>query len=97
MKTQEELNAIKEEVETMNNKLAALTEKVLAQVSGGAVWSTEPIADCHVICNNPECEHYGHYVSAAVGPTAPGGGNYCVCDFCGELITTPYGNPIIIG
>ena len=36
MKTKEELNALKEEVETLNNKLAELTEEELAQVSGGA-------------------------------------------------------------
>ena len=35
MKTEEELNALKEEVETLNKKLAELTEEELAQVSGG--------------------------------------------------------------
>ena len=35
MKTKEELNALKEEVETMNKKLAELTEEELAQVAGG--------------------------------------------------------------
>ena len=35
MKTKEELNALKEEVETLNKKLAELTEEELAQVSGG--------------------------------------------------------------
>ena len=38
MKTKEELNALKEEVETVNKKLAELTEEELAQVSGGG-WS----------------------------------------------------------
>ncbi len=37
MKTQEELNALKEEVETLNKKLAELTEEELAQVSGGVL------------------------------------------------------------
>ena len=36
MKTKEELNALKEEVETVNKKLHELTEDELAQVSGGA-------------------------------------------------------------
>ena len=36
MKTTEELNAIKEEVETLNNKLKELTEEELEQVNGGA-------------------------------------------------------------
>ena len=35
MKTKEELNAIREEVETLNNKLKELTEEELAQVTGG--------------------------------------------------------------
>ena len=35
MKTKEELNALKKEVETLNKKLAELTEEELAQVSGG--------------------------------------------------------------
>ena len=35
-KTQEELNALKEEVETVNRKLHELTDEELAQVSGGA-------------------------------------------------------------
>ena len=35
MKTEEELNALKEEVETLNRKLHELTEEELAEVSGG--------------------------------------------------------------
>ena len=35
MKTKEELNAQKEEVETVSKKLHELTEEELAQVSGG--------------------------------------------------------------
>ena len=37
MKTKEELNALKEEVETLNKKLHELTEEELAQVSGGVL------------------------------------------------------------
>ena len=36
MKTEEELNALKEEVETLNNKLTKLTEDEFSQVNGGA-------------------------------------------------------------
>ena len=36
MKTPEELNALKEEVETLNKKLHELTEEELAQVTGGS-------------------------------------------------------------
>ena len=35
MKTKEELNALKEEVEALNKKLHELTEEELAQVTGG--------------------------------------------------------------
>ena len=35
MKTTEELNALKEEVESLNKKLAELTEEEVEQVSGG--------------------------------------------------------------
>ena len=35
MKTKEELNALKEEVETLNEKLAELSEDELAAVTGG--------------------------------------------------------------
>ena len=37
MKTKEELNALKEEVETLNKKLAELTDEELAQVSGSSI------------------------------------------------------------
>ena len=35
MKTKEELNALKEEVETLNRKLHELTDEELEQVTGG--------------------------------------------------------------
>ena len=35
MKSKEELNALKEEVETLNKKLAELSDEELAQVCGG--------------------------------------------------------------
>ena len=37
MKTTEELNALKNEVEVLNQKLSTLTEEELAQVSGGTL------------------------------------------------------------
>ena len=40
MKTKEELNALKEEVETVNKKLHELTDEELEQVSGGCVRPT---------------------------------------------------------
>ena len=43
MKTKEELNALKEEVETVSKKLHELTEEELAQVSGGGYFSEPPV------------------------------------------------------
>ncbi|MDO4983503.1 MAG: bacteriocin [Eubacteriales bacterium] len=37
MKTKEELNALKEEVETVSRKLAELSEEELSQVTGGII------------------------------------------------------------
>ena len=37
MKTPEELNALKNEFETLNKKLQELTDEELSQVTGGAV------------------------------------------------------------
>ena len=46
MKTKEELNALKEEVETVSRKLHELTEEELAQVSGGfGVATVEPYVE----------------------------------------------------
>ena len=42
MKTKEELNALKEEVENVNKKLAELTDEELAIVTGGIEpWSID--------------------------------------------------------
>ena len=43
MKTKEELNALKNEVETLNKKLAELTEEELAQVTGGEITSANVV------------------------------------------------------
>ncbi len=51
MKTKEELNALKEEVETLNKKLAELTEEELAQVSGGDITSSNVVG--YVPSDNP--------------------------------------------
>lgn len=37
MKTQEELNRLKEEVESLNKKLAELNEEEIEQVAGGFI------------------------------------------------------------
>ena len=42
MKTKEELNALKEEVETLNAKLMDLSEDELKQVGGGIDYELKP-------------------------------------------------------
>ena len=51
MKTKEELNALKEEVETLNKKLHELTDDELAQVTGGR--SVHPDASAFESLDNP--------------------------------------------
>ena len=45
MKTKEELNALKEEVETVSRKLRELTDEELTQVSGGKDYSQQQWKD----------------------------------------------------
>ena len=45
MKTKEELNALKEEVETLSKKLAELNEDELAEVTGGFIPPLPPSAN----------------------------------------------------
>ena len=45
MKTKEELNALKEEVEALNKKLADLTDEELTQISSG--YPVNPCLSCH--------------------------------------------------
>ena len=42
MKTKEELNTLKEEVETLNKKLAELTDEELDQIAGGEQGEERP-------------------------------------------------------
>lgn len=49
MKTKEELNTMKKEIETMNKKFAELTERELAQVSGGH----KPVDDKPLFSDSP--------------------------------------------
>ena len=59
MKTKEELNALKEEVETLNKKLAELTDEELAQVAGGWVYQDIEIS---LESENSEEEKRGYNV-----------------------------------
>ena len=56
MKTKEELNALKEEVETLNRKLAELNEDELKQVGGGRDSYTFDLYDIHKLVTETEKE-----------------------------------------
>ena len=59
-KTQEELNALKQEYETVTNKLQELTENELSEVTGGS-FDTNALMKCLQYANY-------HYVKAKVNP-----------------------------
>ena len=67
MKSKEELNTLKEEVETLNQKLAELTEEELAQVSGGDGSEYKPRGRYMANVNDTptvspgDCKHCGSY------------------------------------
>ena len=65
-KTQEELNSLKEEVETLNKKLSALTEEELEQVTGGRVLGDEPRGTI-----NPEVDYCNNYFYDPIDPNGP--------------------------
>ena len=46
MKTKEELSALKEEVETLRDKLSVLSEEELEQVSGGMMCLNNDCGSC---------------------------------------------------
>ena len=56
MKTQEELNQLKVEYETLNNKLKELSEDELGYVTGGhSVDGASVHYQCSIVCNlNPD-------------------------------------------
>ena len=62
MKTKEELNALKEEVETLNKKLHELTDEELEQVAGGKKsikYGTCPICNKYVEILHSTGRYYG--------------------------------------
>ena len=65
MKSKEELNALKEEVETLNKKLAELTEEELTQVTGGG-WVYQDI-EISLESENGKREKQGYNVGCFPG------------------------------
>ena len=59
MKSKEELNKLKEEVEAVNEKLAELTEEEIAQVTGGAIptfdWNQREVW-CSILEKDTTCK-----------------------------------------
>ena len=59
MKTKEELEELKEEVETVSKKLHELTDEELTQVAGGGGIITWCAGDCEN-CRSTTCPQRGH-------------------------------------
>ena len=60
MKTKEELNALKEEVDTLNKKLAELSEDELKQITGGVTPGITPSSGYKNDPNDPpKLDNYG--------------------------------------
>ena len=78
MKTKEELNALKEEVKTLNAKLAELTEEEMEQVTGGFVpipyWMSDTKA------GNGSIKAEGGNDTAGIGGTISSGSNPYIID-----------------
>ena len=74
MKTEEELNALKDEVETLNKKLAELTVEELTQVPGGGENDGETKMKWG--CNTPGCRL--NYISMHCPDD-----QYDICPYCG--------------
>ena len=75
MKTKEELNALKEEVEELNKKLVELSEDELKQVVGGSGKDRDSYMMCH------SCGYVNYDVSSYTGN---GDGPY-ECPWCNSL------------
>ena len=65
MKTKEELNALKEEVETLNKKLHELTEEELEQVSGGSTSGIAKISNASPKKNGSDVATEDRYTALA--------------------------------
>ena len=78
MKTKEELNALKEEVETVSKKLHELTEEELAQVSGGGEVKKAPL-------NMTKCPFCGGGITYT-GASPQGDLLEFNCGNCGDMI-----------
>ena len=78
MKTKEELNALKEEVEALNKKLAELSVEELAQVSGGGEVKKAPL-------NMTKCPFCGGGITYT-GANPQGDTLYFNCGNCGDMI-----------
>ena len=86
MKTKEELNAIKEEIEALNRKLAELTDEELEQITGGKGGASGPdptikyVNGCGTFCTNLDC----NWSDDSTSYTARTGSNRC--PVCGSKV-----------
>ena len=78
MKTKEELNALKDELASLNKKLAELSEEELKQVSGGDFLGPVLGDVTHMVCQNPDCGKDTYWAGYFKFRTFQ-------CPYCGEM------------
>ena len=74
MKTKEELNTLRNEIDVLNKKLAELSEEELAQVTGGIGYRIPNNYDCSGIVSTLQGDFIGNHALGAE-KQEPGGKN----------------------
>ena len=72
MKTQEELNALKEEVETVSKKLHELTKEELSQVTGGII-NDKDDQSCPLCGQKIQHQYFNRHLMECIKKNARGG------------------------
>ena len=77
MKTKEELNALKEEVETVIRKLAELSEEELSQVTGGII-NDKDDQECPLCGQKIQHQYFNRHLMECIKKNAHGDSNPCL-------------------
>lgn len=83
MKTKEELNALRNEVEAMNEKLRGLTEEELIEVAGGRKYEDQEVQEDIRLWPFGNLDLNGHVMP--VGTVH----RFNICDTCGVTVELP--------
>ena len=85
MKTKEELNALKEKVETLSNKLSELSEEELSEVVGGSAIKTPEEFEEKFNIDIRDIDS-GREIAPPPKPSPR-------CSYCGFVVSESYCNP----